>query len=105
MSRSIDHSISLLLAVLALAFTGSASAQTNSLTDLGPYGPAVALNDTRQLVLGPLPSVTGGTIQNYLCSAGTLTSLPQGFVAMAINSAGNIAGEVVSYYRSNQVDG
>ncbi len=61
----------------------TASAQTNNLTDLGPYAPGLGINNSGQVVL-----------QNYLYGNGALTAFPANFNGAGINAGGQVAGSV-----------
>jgi hypothetical protein len=71
-------------AVIGLAIGSfTASAQSNNLTDLGPYAPGLGINNSAEVVL-----------QNYLYSNGPLTAFPANFTGAGINIIGQVVGSV-----------
>jgi hypothetical protein len=63
----------------------------NLLTDLGP-GAAYAINDSGQVVLSIGDSSSQFPLSTGIWSNGTVTAFPPGFVGLAINSGGEVAG-------------
>jgi probable HAF family extracellular repeat protein len=78
--RRIALALSALGGLAALGLGASANAQ-NFLQDLG-VGSAVGLNNSGQVLYG-----------NSINNSGTITALPAGFVATAINAGGTVVGQ------------